>query len=101
MIRWNPQLSDQLVTVGLKHIKFWTQTGGGFTSKRGTFGDAGKLDTMMGVTFSQDGQLTLSAGANGIVYIWNGTNLTGTVKAHTGPVFAIQTVEKVYQVTFV
>jgi microtubule-associated protein-like 6 len=96
VIRWNPKLSNQLVTVGIKHIKFWTQTGGGFTSKRGTFGDAGKLDTMMGVTFSQDGHLTLSAGANGMVYIWNGTILAGTVNAHTGPVFAIQTVEKGY-----
>ena len=83
------------MTVGMKHIKFWTQTGSGFTSKRGTFGDVGKLDTMMSVTFSQDGHLTLSAGVNGLVYIWNGTNLAETVKAHTGPVFAIQTVEKV------
>ena len=30
MISWNPHsdASNQLVTVGVKHIKFWTQAGG-------------------------------------------------------------------------
>ena len=27
VITWNPLVMDQLVTVGVKHIKFWTQTG--------------------------------------------------------------------------
>ncbi len=26
-LAWNPLTSDQMVTVGVKHIKFWTQTG--------------------------------------------------------------------------
>ena len=29
LISWNPHTTaDQLVTVGVEHIKFWTQTGG-------------------------------------------------------------------------
>ena len=95
VVRWNPHLADQLVTVGMKHIKFWTQTGGGITSKRGTFGDVGKLDTMLCVTYSQDGTTALSGAVNGMVYVWNGTKLASAIKAHTGPVFAIQTVDKV------
>jgi len=27
MLSWNPLAENQLVTVGVKHIKFWTQTG--------------------------------------------------------------------------
>ncbi len=27
LLCWNPHLPDQMVTVGIKHIKFWTQTG--------------------------------------------------------------------------
>ena len=27
MIKWDPHSQDQLVTVGVKHIKFWTQAG--------------------------------------------------------------------------
>lgn len=27
VIKWNPSDNTKLVTVGVKHIKFWTQTG--------------------------------------------------------------------------
>lgn len=27
VVRWSPSSSDQLITVGVKHIKFWTQAG--------------------------------------------------------------------------
>ena len=29
VIKWNPHEMKNLVTVGVKHIKFWTQTGMG------------------------------------------------------------------------
>ena len=57
----------QIVTVGDKHIKFWTVVGGGLTSKRGTFGAQGKLDTMLCVAFGKDGS-AFSGGANGLVH---------------------------------
>lgn len=31
MIKWNPHDINQLVTVGVKHIKFWTQAGKHYT----------------------------------------------------------------------
>lgn len=86
---------EQLVTAGVKHIKFWTQTGGGFTSKRGTFGHAGKHDSMMCVTYGKNPEVVFSGGALGKVYIWQGNALQGSIQAHDGPVFAIQTLEKV------
>ncbi|RDD40098.1 Echinoderm microtubule-associated protein-like 6 [Trichoplax sp. H2] len=93
-IKWNPHSHDQVVTVGAKHIKFWTQTGGGFTSKRGTFGQAGKLDTMLCLTYGKTADTCYSGCANGRIYHWQGTSLVETVKGHEGPVLAMCTLEK-------
>ena len=27
MLQWNPASADHMITVGMKHIKFWTQAG--------------------------------------------------------------------------
>jgi len=27
MLQWNPARTDHMITVGMKHIKFWTQAG--------------------------------------------------------------------------
>lgn len=27
MLQWNPAVPDHMITVGVKHIKFWTQVG--------------------------------------------------------------------------
>ncbi|GFN97686.1 echinoderm microtubule-associated protein-like 6 [Plakobranchus ocellatus] len=53
VIKWNPLDHTKLVTVGVKHIKFWTQTGGGFTSNRGTMGQVAKLCDMMCVSYGK------------------------------------------------
>lgn len=95
MVKWNPQNPEQLVTAGMKHIKFWTQTGGGFTSKRGTFGDVGKNETMMCLTYGKNSDQVFSGGASGKAYIWQANVLKGAVQAHEGPVFAMQVLEKV------
>ncbi|XP_035687635.1 echinoderm microtubule-associated protein-like 6 isoform X3 [Branchiostoma floridae] len=94
VLKCNPHNTDHLVTVGIRHIKFWTQAGGGFTSKRGTFGNIGKLDTMMCVAYGKTEDSVFSGGANGMVYMWQGTNLLKTVKAHDGPVFAMHALDK-------
>ena len=83
------------MTAGMKHIKFWTQTGGGFTSKRGTFGDHGKNETMMCATYGKVADVVFSGGASGKVYCWQGNTLQSAIQAHEGPVFAMQVLEKV------
>jgi hypothetical protein len=55
------------VTVGIKHIKFWAVAGAGLTSKRGVFGERGKLDSMLCMAFARDGT-ALTGGANGLIY---------------------------------
>lgn len=87
-VRWDPNEEGRFVTVGMKHIKFWKKAGSGFTSKRGIFGRKGKIDTMLALAFTPDGQ-TLSGSAGGQVCIWTGNTLINTVKVHDGPVFSI------------
>ncbi|CAH1792746.1 unnamed protein product [Owenia fusiformis] len=94
VIKWNPHEQNKLVTVGVKHIKFWTQTGGGFTSNRGTFGNVAKLDTMMCITYGKSPDLVYTGGGNGKVYIWSGNTLSKAVKAHDGPCFAMHSLDK-------
>lgn len=95
-LRWDSNHVDKLVTVGVRHLKFWTQAGGGLTGKRGTFGDKAKADTMLCITYPKTPGVCVSGGSTGFVYIWNNENLKGTVQAHQGPVFAIHALEKGY-----
>lgn len=94
-VRWDSNNVDKLATVGVRHIKFWTQTGGGLTAKRGTFGNIGKAETMMCITYPKVPGVVISGAASGLIYIWNDEVLKSTVQAHQGPVFAIHALEKV------
>ena len=95
MICWDPFDTDKLVTVGIKHIKFWSQVGGGFVSKRGVYGNKGKMTTQLCVDYGTSVGVCFTGGADGKVYHWNGRQLAKTVDAHKGPVYALQRVEKV------
>ncbi|KAL3875087.1 hypothetical protein ACJMK2_038022 [Sinanodonta woodiana] len=94
VVKWNPLDSNRLVTVGVKHIKFWNQTGGGFTSNRGTFGNVAKLCDMLCLAFGRTAEICFSGGSDGNVFIWEGTNLVKIVKAHEGPLFAMHSLDK-------
>ena len=59
------------------------------------FGKKGQSTTMLCVAFDKEQDKAHSGGANGLVYHWTGNQLTGTVSAHQGPVFAMLAVEKV------
>jgi echinoderm microtubule-associated protein-like 6 len=93
-IKWNPHGTDSLVTVGVKHIKFWNQVGGGFTSKRGLFGDLSGVENIMCITFGKQPDLCYTGAANGSIYVWQNQKLIKTIEAHKGPVFAIYATEK-------
>ncbi|XP_048842779.1 echinoderm microtubule-associated protein-like 6 isoform X2 [Brienomyrus brachyistius] len=94
VVKCNPFRMDKLVTVGMKHIKFWSHAGGGLTCKRGLFGNLGKLETMMSVCYARSEELVFSGAATGDVYVWKETSLVKTLKAHDGPVFAMYSLDK-------
>lgn len=75
------------------------QSGGGFTSKRGLFGNIGKQETMMSVSYGRIEDLVFSGSATGDIYIWKDILLLKTVKAHDGPVFAMHALDKVWFMT--
>ncbi|CAF2961159.1 unnamed protein product [Rotaria sp. Silwood2] len=102
-LRWNPHADDQFVTVGVKHIKFWTQAGGGMTSKQGVFGKtAGKQgkQNQMCVVFGKTADICITGGGDGAIYIWTHTSLTRVIQdAHKGPLYAIAAVQEKGYVT--
>uniref|UniRef100_A0A3P8UFH2 EMAP like 6 n=1 Tax=Cynoglossus semilaevis TaxID=244447 RepID=A0A3P8UFH2_CYNSE len=94
VVKSNPFRMDKLVTVGMKHIKFWQHSGGGLTFKRGIFGNLGKQETMMSACYGRSEDMVFSGATNGDVYIWRDTTLIKTIKAHDGPVFAMCSLDK-------
>ena len=88
-IKWNPHAGDKLVTIGVKHIKFWSQVGGGFTSNRGLFGKLSEVENMMCIAFGKQPEVCYTGGGNGSIYVWNEQKLVKLIPAHKGPVFAI------------
>ncbi|KAM6977453.1 echinoderm microtubule-associated protein-like 6 [Aplochiton taeniatus] len=94
VVKSNPFRLDKMVTVGIKHIKFWQHTGGGLTFKRGIFGTLGRQETMMSVCYGRSEELVFSGATNGDVFIWRDTTLVKSIKAHDGPVFAMCSLDK-------
>ncbi|XP_032820802.2 echinoderm microtubule-associated protein-like 6 isoform X1 [Petromyzon marinus] len=92
--RFNPHNAEKLVTVGIHHIKFWQVTGGGLTSRRGDFGALARRDTMMCAVYGKAEDTVYAGAARGDVYLWKGTTLLRTVKAHDGPIFSMHALEK-------
>ena len=70
-------------------------SGGGFTSNRGTFGNIAKNCDMLCLAFGKTADVIYSGGSDGNVFVWNGTTLQKTVKAHEGPLFAMHSLDKV------
>ena len=71
---------NSFVTVGAKHIKFWTTD---LQSKRGIFGQSGEQTSFSCAAYDDQG-VAYTGGANGSIYVWNGNTLTSTFKAHNG-----------------
>ena len=95
-LKWKTGSNESLVSVGVRHISFWTMKGASLTSKRGIFGKSGKACTMLCCSFSKTGDLTFSGGENGLVYIWDGPRLKSTVEAHKGAIHAICALDRGY-----
>lgn len=58
-------------------------------------GQVAKLCDMMCVSFGKSADVCFSGGSDGNVFVWQGSNLQKTVKAHDGPVFAMHSLDRV------
>ncbi|XP_045677967.1 echinoderm microtubule-associated protein-like 5 isoform X1 [Phyllostomus hastatus] len=90
---FRPDSDSQFVSVGVKHVKFWTLAGRALLSKKGllsTLEDA-RMQTMLAVAFGAS-NLTFTGTISGDVCVWKDHVLCRVVaRAHTGPVFAMYT----------
>ncbi|NXV10481.1 EMAL6 protein, partial [Cettia cetti] len=91
VVEFRPDSDTQFVSVGVKHMKFWTLAGSALLYKKGVIGsmEDAKMQTMLSVAFGAN-NLTFTGAINGDVYVWKDHFLVRLVaKAHTGPVFTI------------
>lgn len=53
VVEFRPDSDSQFVSVGIKHIKFWTLAGGSLMYKKGVVGSVedGRMQTMLSVAF--------------------------------------------------
>uniref|UniRef100_A0A3Q4GGM9 EMAP like 5 n=1 Tax=Neolamprologus brichardi TaxID=32507 RepID=A0A3Q4GGM9_NEOBR len=90
---FRPDSDTHFVSVGIKHVRFWTLAGRALLSKKGvlsTLEDA-RMQTMLSVAFGAN-NLTFTGTISGDVCVWKEHILVRIVaKAHTGPVFTMYT----------
>ncbi|CAC5398003.1 EML6 [Mytilus coruscus] len=61
---------------------------------RGTLGNIAKLCDRLCIAYCRAAEICYSDGSDGNVFVWNGTTLQKTVKAHEGPLFAMHSLDK-------
>ncbi|XP_035283834.1 echinoderm microtubule-associated protein-like 5 isoform X4 [Anguilla anguilla] len=90
---FRPDSDTQFVSVGIKHVRFWTLAGRALLSKKGVLSsiEEARMQTMLSVAFGAN-NLTFTGTISGDVCVWKEHVLVRIVaKAHTGPVFTMYT----------
>ncbi|XP_070984031.1 echinoderm microtubule-associated protein-like 5 [Oncorhynchus clarkii lewisi] len=90
---FRPDSDTQFVSVGVKHVRFWTLAGRALLSKKGMMSNIedARMQTMLSVAFGAN-NLTFTGTISGDVCVWKEHILVRVVaKAHTGPVFTMYT----------
>lgn len=62
VVEFRPDSDSQFVSVGIKHVKFWTLAGGALMYKKGVVGtvEDGRMQTMLSVAFGAVSSLLTS-----------------------------------------
>uniref|UniRef100_A0A3Q2XCV2 EMAP like 5 n=1 Tax=Hippocampus comes TaxID=109280 RepID=A0A3Q2XCV2_HIPCM len=90
---FRPDSDTHFVSVGIKHVRFWTLAGRALLSKKGVLSsiEDARMQTMLSVAFGAN-NLTFTGTISGDVCVWKEHILIRIVaKAHTGPVFTMYT----------
>ncbi|CAL4161493.1 unnamed protein product, partial [Meganyctiphanes norvegica] len=69
-IKFAPANSNQLITFGVKHVRFWTHTGGGLTWRQAKLGDKFRQDTVLSggsITYDEADQWVLGTSSGSII----------------------------------
>ena len=68
-------------TAGSKHIKFWNPDT--LKQEKGILGGKGEMTSYACIAYDNNG-VAYTGGVNSQIYVWNGRDLSSTIKAHTG-----------------
>ena len=79
-IQFNPHKESTIVSVGVKHITFWALCGNTLTPKKGVFGKAGEIQTLLCLGFGAE-DTTYAGTLSGDIYIWKDFNLERVISA--------------------
>jgi microtubule-associated protein-like 6 len=85
-----PAKTTQLVTVGVKHIKFWVLAGSQLIGRKGQFPAGLKRQTMVSLAFGAPG-VTYTGALDGSIFVWRDAVAQQAIAAHAGPVFSLLT----------
>ncbi|GAB6033016.1 hypothetical protein CHUAL_012208 [Chamberlinius hualienensis] len=93
-IKFRYNSDKSIVSVGKKHVKFWTIVGGKLIGQRGVFcnifNDNEPIKTMLSLTFGKE-DVTFTGAADGTIYEWKGHFLQRILQdAHSGPVLTMK-----------
>jgi len=98
-VMFRPDSDSIFVSVGFKHVKFWSVAGSELVKKKGVLTENGmsnknklkKMPTMLSVAFGQD-NVTYTGSMSGDIFVWKDNVLTRVVSnAHQGPIFTMYT----------
>jgi len=68
-------------TAGSKHIKFWNPDT--LKQEKGILGGKGEMTSYACIAYDNNG-VAYTGGVNSQIYVWNGRDLSSTIKAHSG-----------------
>lgn len=74
---------NEFVSIGLKHIKFYSVNGRNVNSKKGVFGSVTQ-EALLCMCFGFGNNTLLTGDAKGNIIVWAGRSATKSIKAHSG-----------------
>eukprot|EP00759_Apiculatamorpha_spiralis_P014338 PhF_6_TR21028/c1_g1_i1/m.30235/K18598/EML6; echinoderm microtubule-associated protein-like 6 len=82
--------NNEWVTVGVKHIKFWSLQGTTLKGTKGLVGNKGELKSFM--TAATTNEFTCVGTSDGEIYVFKGNQLYKPIDAHQKHIFALEAV---------
>jgi WD40 repeat protein len=87
-VKWNHKVANEFVTVGDKHIYFWTMDGGKLKKTKAQMAGKYPWQAFYSVAFSEKGY-ACCGGGDGSIYVFVDAQAKKVVKIHSGKVFSL------------
>lgn len=79
---------NEFVSIGLKHIKFFSVNGRNLNVKKGIFGSI-KQESLLSMCFGFSNNTLLTGDTKGNLIVWSGRNAIKSFKSHNGAVYTL------------